>query len=147
MTAGTSEKVVLLWCRVTLPPFSVLSSNVTREVCLYFGAWQKLVSVLTASVSLFDQTCGRWRRLWTLPTAIEVGVCSACTWVTNSTLFVCGGGESPCTSHTVNKAYTLHDGAIASYSTMSSGRNFPGIIYSSSLSAVFVFGGAVMCIP
>lgn len=146
MTAGTSEKVVLLWCRATVPPFSVLSSNIVREVCLYFGAWQKLVSVLTSSVSLFDQTTGHWSRLWTFATAIDVGVCSACTWVANSTIFVCGGGASPCTSYIVNKAYTLHNGEVTSCSTMSSGRNFPGLIYSSTLSTVFIFGGAVMCI-
>lgn len=146
MTAGTSEKVVLLWCRAAVPPFSSLSRNVAREVCMYFGAWQKLVSVLSSSVNLFDLNRCQWNRLWTFATPIDVGVCSMCTWISNSTLFVCGGGPNPCTFHLVNKAFCLQEEGVVSLSTMNSGRNFPGIIYSSTLTAVFVFGGALMCI-
>lgn len=145
MSVGTNEKVLLLWCRVTSSPFTVLSSNITREICHYFGAWQKLVSVSSDSVSLFDLDTCQWRPLWTLRQSMEVSVCSACTWVTNSMLFVCGGGVGACSLHTVNKAYCLKDGEIVVESTMSTGRNFPGVCYSPTLASVFIFGGAVMC--
>ena len=99
------------------------------------------IAVFPTKLLTFDIFASHWRPAVNLSDRIEVDNFSATVGINESSVFVCGGGNSGnCEG---KQAYLIVDGAVCRVSDMDTGRSGPGVVYIQEQAAVLVFGGAL----
>ena len=137
--AGIEERVKLLWARRRAPAFAQLSSNVTREICLFLPLQMPLVCVDSNRLRFFDFP---QESVFSVPLERSIRVMN-CSWATvdNNRVVVCEGGANGKT-HTDNVLHTvllLHrSGQVNALPSLIYPHNNPGMVVWRR--AVHVFG-------
>lgn len=136
-----SAKVLLMWAKQLSTPFSVLSLNITREVCEYLGITGSLADLSCNSIRFFQHE----PQLWTSPSSystIHIDQASS-RWLilTDSNVFCCGGVHNfSNTTIYFSSTYLLEgNGSVKSFPSMISPRAFHGLIEWRK--QVLAFGG------
>jgi len=99
------------------------------------------IAVFPTQLFAFDISASHWRPAINLRDKIEVDNFSSAVWISESSVFVCGGGNSG--NFEGKQAYLIVDGAVCRVSDMDLGRSGPGVIFIQEQVEVLVFGGSV----
>ena len=142
-----TEIVSLMWAKHCRSPYSLLSTNVLREVNSYLAAVGLLVDLQGRYLRFYSFRTRTWSANLPLKKLINVDAFSS-SWVLldSYNIFVCGG--APCKVYTDmthkgwNSAYIVHaKGAVEDLPAMHTVRAYHGLILWRN--SVFVFGGSV----
>lgn len=91
ISAYVQAKLDIRWVSQLSRPFSVLSTNVIREICLYLSQVPQILSVDSRQVMWLDTDAKRWLLLCKLSQPIIVSLGSASLFVSPQLLLVSGG--------------------------------------------------------
>ena len=91
LSAFVQAKLRIRWVSQLSRPFSALSTNLIREICLYFSQVPQILSVESRQVMWLDTDAKRWLLLCRLSEPIVVSLGSASVFVSPQLLLVSGG--------------------------------------------------------
>lgn len=136
-----SAQIALIWAKASKKPFSRLSRNITREICLYLGRSQYLYLFSEQKVLGFEVFTRKWRALRQISSSLAGTYMTSYAFVVISAgvFLACGGLTAP------NKACAHlipRNGTVQTLESMRTGRYAHAAIYLKAAETVYVFGGA-----